>query len=66
MPTVSTYSPTGDPYIDGVLSGTKWGVTSLTFSFPTDPSFYGSSYGWGDERLQSLYDDATECRPQYP
>ena len=36
----ASVSPTGDPYLDGILSGTKWGVTSLTFSFPTDPSFY--------------------------
>ena len=48
MPTVSTYSPTGDPYVDGILSGVKWGVSSLTFSFPTDASFYGSGYGWGE------------------
>jgi hypothetical protein len=31
--------PTGDPYVDGVLTGVKWGVSSLTYSFPTDPSF---------------------------
>jgi hypothetical protein len=48
MPTIATYSPTGDPYIDGILSGVKWGTTSLTFSFPTDASFYGSNYGWGE------------------
>jgi Ca2+-binding RTX toxin-like protein len=48
MPAVATYSPTGDAYIDGVLSGVKWAVTSLTFSFPTDPSFYGSNYGNGE------------------
>ena len=44
MPSTAYVTPTGDPYVDGVLSGTKWGVTSLTFSFPTDPSYYGSSY----------------------
>jgi serralysin len=48
MPTVSTYSPTGDQYVDGVLSGVKWGVSSLTFSFPTNASFYGSGYGSGE------------------
>ena len=36
----ASVSPTGDPYLDGILSGTKWGETALTFSFPTDPSFY--------------------------
>ena len=48
MPTVSTYNPTGDAYVDGVLVGMKWATTSLTFSFPTDASFYGSSYGYGE------------------
>ncbi|MDO9460109.1 MAG: hypothetical protein Q7N95_08355, partial [Alphaproteobacteria bacterium] len=40
MTAVASVKPTGDPYVDGVLSGVKWGVTSLTYSFPTDPSFY--------------------------
>lgn len=48
MPAVSTYSPTGDLYVDAVLSGVKWGTNSLTFSFPTDPSYYGASYGSGE------------------
>jgi serralysin len=38
---VSSVSPSGDPYVDGILSGTKWAVGSLTFSFPLDPSYYG-------------------------
>ena len=45
MPATSTVSNTNDPYIDGVLSGTKWAVNSFTFSFPTDPSFYSSPFG---------------------
>src|SRR5687768_4962506 len=48
MPSVSWYSPSGNAYLDGLLNGTKWAVTSLTFSFPTDPSFYGSNYGSGE------------------
>lgn len=48
MPSVSTVKPTGDAYIDGVLSGTKWATNSLTYSFPTDASYYGSSYGNGE------------------
>jgi serralysin len=31
-----------------VLSGVKWGVGTLTFSFPQDASCYGSSYGSGE------------------
>jgi serralysin len=45
---VTGVSPTGNPYIDGVLDGTKWAVNSLTFSFPTDPSLYGPNYGSGE------------------
>src|SRR5258708_36947837 len=48
MTSVSSVSPTGNPYIDGVLAGTKWAVSSFTFSFPTDPSLYGSNYGSGE------------------
>jgi Ca2+-binding RTX toxin-like protein len=48
MPATATYSPTGNVYVDGVLSGVKWAVSSLTFSFPTDPSLYGSNYGSGE------------------
>ena len=45
MPGVSAVSATGNAYIDGVLSGTKWAVTSFTYSFPTDPSLYTSVFG---------------------
>jgi len=44
----ATYGATGDKYVDGVLSGVKWGVNTLTYSFPTSASFYGSSYGNGE------------------
>jgi hypothetical protein len=45
VPAVSTYSPTGNILIDGILMGTKWAITSLTYSFPTSASYYGSNYG---------------------
>lgn len=48
MPATTTYGPTGDQYVNGVLSGIKWAVNSFTFSFPTSGSFYGSSYGNGE------------------
>jgi serralysin len=48
MPATSTIAPTGNAYVDGVLSGTKWAVTSLTFSFPSSGSYYGSGYGSGE------------------
>jgi Ca2+-binding RTX toxin-like protein len=48
MPAVSTVTPTGNPYVDGLLGGEKWAVGSLTFSFPTSASYYGTSYGDGE------------------
>lgn len=47
MPATASVSPTGDNRIDGLLSGIRWGVDTLTFSFPTSGSFYGT-YGGGE------------------
>lgn len=33
-----------DPSINSLLSGVKWGLTSLTFSFPTSTGHYGAGY----------------------
>jgi serralysin len=40
MAAVSTYSPTGIATTDGILSGTAWAGTSLTYSFPSGSSLY--------------------------
>ena len=48
MTATSTVTPTGNAYVDGVLSGVKWAVTTLTYSFPSQSSYYGSSYGSGE------------------
>ena len=48
MTAIATYGITGDPNLDGVLSGKKWGVSTLTFSFPTKSSFYGTNYAAGE------------------
>jgi serralysin len=45
MPSVATFTPTGDAYIDGVLDEVKWAVNNFTYSFPTSGSYYGSPYG---------------------
>jgi len=63
MTAVSTYSPTGNAYVDGVLTGVKWAVSALTYSFPTSGSFYGSGYGNGEPSnnfaaLNSVQQDA--------
>ncbi len=68
MPATSTYRPTGNSYIDGILAGTKWAVSTLTFSFPTDPTFYGAGYG-ADEPLKlfhSFHADAAGGSPHNP
>ena len=48
MPAVSAVNLTGDPYVNGILGGVKWAVQSLSFSFPSSASFYGSPYGSGE------------------
>jgi serralysin len=44
VPAISTFSPTADPVLNGVLSGIKWATGSLTFSFPSSGGLYGA-YG---------------------
>jgi serralysin len=53
MTAIATYGITGDPDLDGVLSGTKWAVNKLTFSFPAKSSFYGNTYG-ADENTKGF------------
>jgi serralysin len=48
MAATSTIGKTGNLYIDGILSGTRWGVLTLTYSFPASASYYGSPYGSGE------------------
>jgi hypothetical protein len=49
VPAVSTFSPTSDPLLNGVLSGVKWATGSLTFSFPSAGSLYSTgTYGSGE------------------
>ncbi|MEE1654589.1 M10 family metallopeptidase [Microvirga sp. CF3062] len=45
MPAIAPYSLTANAYINGILGNYKWANNSLTYSFPTDASFYGKSYG---------------------
>ncbi len=47
MATAVFQSATGNPYIDGVLSGVKWSGT-VTYSFPDSPSDYPAGYGSGE------------------
>jgi len=46
MPSVRAVDPTGDDYLDGIISGVAWNVSALTFSFPTASSQYGPNNGY--------------------
>jgi serralysin len=48
MSAVSTFGATGTATIDALLGGVKWATTSLTYSFPTSASSYGTTYGDGE------------------
>ena len=45
MPAIAANTLTGNAYTDGILGSYKWATNSLTYSFPTDASYYGSAYG---------------------
>jgi hypothetical protein len=47
MPGVVSATWSGNQDIDGLLIGLKWDTTSLTYSFPTDGSYYGPNYESG-------------------
>ncbi|KLK93157.1 hypothetical protein AA309_10185 [Microvirga vignae] len=53
MPAITSNSLTGNAYIDGVLGNYKWATNGLTYSFPTDGSYYGGSYG-ADENITNF------------
>jgi serralysin len=48
MPAITSVSFSGNPYVDGLLTGVRWAPNSLTFSFPVLGSYYGSPYGYGE------------------
>jgi serralysin len=45
MPAIVSNTPTGNAYSDGILGSYKWATNNLSYSFPTNGSYYGSSYG---------------------
>jgi serralysin len=48
MAATSSVSKSGNYYTDGLLSGIKWGVSTLTFSFPSLSLLYEPAYGSGE------------------
>ena len=47
MASVVSVVATNNAEIDGLLGGTKWSGT-ITYSFPTSPSYYAAGYGYGE------------------
>ncbi len=45
MPAIASSTLTGNAYVNGILGDYKWAANSLTYSFPTEASYYGSAYG---------------------
>ena len=56
--------PAGDVLIDGMLSGVYWNTLSLSFSFPTDPTFYEGSGGYADGAEQDNNFEALNAQQQ--
>ncbi len=58
MATLLPVTATGNQDIDGVMYGSRWGMTDLTYSFPSNAAFYGNSYGQGETQnnFQALND----------
>jgi len=48
MPATSFIDLTGNIYLDAVLGDEKWDVVRLTYSFPSQASYYGGSYAYGE------------------
>jgi len=53
---------TGNQDIDGVLSSSCWDNPSLTFSFPTKATFYGSDYGSGEPQNNFKALNESQCK----
>jgi serralysin len=48
MASTVSVAPTGNQDINGILSSSRWASSNLTYSFPTNASYYGSNYGSGE------------------
>ena len=54
MPGIVTTTATGVQDTDALFIGRQWATGQLSYSFPTDPAFYGTSYGSGEPSLGFL------------
>ena len=48
MPGIVTTTATGAQDTDALFIGRQWATGQLTYSFPTDPAYYGTFYGSGE------------------
>jgi serralysin len=48
MASVAAAQRSYSPETDGLLSGLQWAAPTVTYSFPSDAVFYGTSYGWSE------------------
>lgn len=48
MPGIVTTTATGTQDTDALFIGRQWATGQLTYSFPTDPAYYGTFYGSGE------------------
>jgi serralysin len=46
---------TGDNNIDGILIGTRWSTTSLTYAFPTSSAYFPTPYDAGENEFDNSY-----------
>jgi serralysin len=60
---VGTVTATGDPYVDGLLRGTRW-TTPITFSFPDDRSDYPPGYAEADNGFAQVSFDQMQVMRQ--
>ncbi len=49
MPAIASNNVTGNAYVDGLLGSYRWATNNLTYSFPSDGSYYGSAYGAAED-----------------
>lgn len=59
MAAVTFVSPSGDPYLNGLLGDARWASPTLTYSFPTSGSFYA---GYGGSEPTSSFGAFTELQ----
>ena len=63
MTATASFGVTSDPYMNGVLSGSKWATGSLTYSFTVSAGQYGRNYAGGEnlKNFEALESQQTQA-----